>query len=96
MSGFTLLLRAMGFNIKPKRKKEKVKNNNENWEGEDFKRQETSINPATGIPMIGCVDIFGNAFGSNYSDIHRSSYDDYHRYNPIQNVFDNDAFNRPW
>jgi len=96
MSGFTLLLRAMGFNIKPKNKKEKVKNNNENWKGPEFKRQEASVNPGSGLPMIGSVDVSGNAFGSSSSDSHRSSYDDYHRYQPIQNVFDNDAFNRPW
>jgi len=96
MSGFTLLLRAMGFNIKPKNKKEKVKNNNENWKGPELKRQDASVNQATGLPMVGSLDVAGNAIGTFGSDIQRSSYDDYHRYQPIENTFDNNAFNRPW
>jgi len=96
MSILKLILRGMGFNFSNKNKNKKIKNNNNNWRGEDFKRQETSINPGTGLPMIGSVDVAGNAFGSSSSDHHRSSYDDYHRHQPIQNTFDNDAFNRPW
>lgn len=34
---------------------------------------DTVINPATGLPMIGCLDVNGSSFGSN------SSYDNYHR-----------------
>jgi hypothetical protein len=92
-----LIFRGMGFNFNNKNKKnKKIKNNNENWRGETFKRHETFINPGTGLPMIGSVDVAGNAFGSSYSDVHRSSYDDYHRHQPIENIFDYDAFNRPW
>lgn len=39
------------------------------------KSNETIINPATGLPMIGCLDVNGNSFGSN------SSYDHYRRSN---------------
>ncbi|HAU3911474.1 TPA: hypothetical protein F7082_15200 [Legionella pneumophila] len=35
------------------------------------KSNETTINPATGLPMIGCLDINGNSFGCS------SSYDHY-------------------
>lgn len=34
---------------------------------------ETHINPASGLPMIGCLDSSGSSFGSN------NSYDNYHR-----------------
>lgn len=93
-----LILRGMGFNISKKNKKTKIniKNNNEIWEPTYTKGIETKINPGTGMPMIGSVDVLGNAFGSSSSEVHRSSYDDYHRHQPIENIFDYDAFNRPW
>lgn len=28
----------------------------------------SDINPATGLPMIGCVDVRGNPFGVNHDD----------------------------
>ncbi|MGT3090782.1 MULTISPECIES: hypothetical protein [Legionellaceae] len=37
------------------------------------KSNDTKINPASGLPMIGCLDVNGNTFGSS------SSFDDYHR-----------------
>lgn len=37
------------------------------------KSNDTIINPATGLPMVGCLDINGNSFGSS------SSYDHYRR-----------------
>lgn len=39
------------------------------------KSNETTINPATGLPMIGCLDVNGNSFGSN------GSYEHYPRRN---------------
>lgn len=39
---------------------------------------DTIINPATGLPMIGCLDVNGNSFGSN------SSYE-HHRINSETN-----------
>jgi hypothetical protein len=91
-----LILRGMGFNISNKNKKKKIKNNNGNWKSNDTIRVDTRINPGTGMPMIGSTDVFGNAFGSSSSETHRSSYDDYHRHQPIENIFDSNAFNRPW
>ena len=43
------------------------------------KSNETTINPATGLPMIGCLDVNGNSFGSNSSNDHyrRSNEDSY-------------------
>ncbi len=50
----------------------------------DFKRPElTKYNPATGLPMIGGLDVGGNLIGtSNHSDYshHRNSMDDHYRY----------------
>lgn len=44
------------------------------------KSNETVINPASGLPMIGCVDVNGNSFGSNSSyDHYRRSHDDSYR-----------------
>lgn len=37
------------------------------------KENSTTINPASGLPMIGCLDVNGNSYGSN------SSSDHYHR-----------------
>lgn len=37
------------------------------------KSNDTIINPATGLPMVGCLDVNGNSFGSS------SSYDHYRR-----------------
>lgn len=34
---------------------------------------DTQINPATGLPMIGGVDVAGNPFGTDLSDYHTSS-----------------------
>ena len=42
---------------------------------------ETTINPATGLPMIGCLDVNGNSIGSSSSyDSHRRT-DDHYDYN---------------
>jgi hypothetical protein len=42
---------------------------------------ETRINPATGLPMIGCLDVNGNSFGTNHSHDHfRRNNDDYCRH----------------
>jgi hypothetical protein len=45
------------------------------------KSNETVINPASGLPMMGCVDVSGNSFGSNSSsdDYYRRSQEDYYR-----------------
>lgn len=44
------------------------------------KSNETIINPATGLPMLGCLDVNGNSFGSNNSSDHyRRNQDDYYR-----------------
>ncbi len=41
---------------------------------------ETSINPATGLPMSGGIDSGGNSFGSSSSsDYHRRTNDDCYR-----------------
>ena len=39
----------------------------------NHKSNDTEINPASGLPMIGCLDVNGNTFGSS------NSFDDYHR-----------------
>lgn len=54
---------------------------------------ETTINPASGLPMIGGLDVNGNSFGSNSSSDHyRRNQDDYYRssssnYNPINHDY---------
>lgn len=50
---------------------------------------ETTINPASGLPMIGGLDVNGNSFGSNNSSDHYQRNQDYYyrssssNYNPI-------------
>ena len=34
---------------------------------------ETKINPATGLPMVGCLDLNGSSYGTS------NSFNDYHR-----------------
>lgn len=46
---------------------------------------DTKINPATGLPMIGSLDSMGNSFGSGASDRHHNCNNDYHRQNSIYN-----------
>ncbi len=43
------------------------------------KSSDTIINPSTGLPMVGCLDVNGNSFGSNssYEYYRRSSEDCY-------------------
>lgn len=62
---------------------------------------EPSVNPATGMPMVGSVDCMGDPFGQRSRHEHiRSSYDDYYRHQSSydsSNRFDNrwnDPFNR--
>ncbi|BCA97250.1 hypothetical protein TUM19329_36110 (plasmid) [Legionella antarctica] len=44
------------------------------------KSHDTTINPASGLPMIGCLDVNGNSFGSNSSsDYYRRNHDDSYR-----------------
>lgn len=45
-------------------------------------KNETKINPATGLPMIGSLDSMGNSIGSSASDRNNNWHDDYHRRNP--------------
>jgi len=61
------------------------------------KSNETTINPATGLPMIGCLDVNGNSFGSSSSyDHHRRcseessrsfSSTNYNSYDPFTNRY---------
>ena len=54
------------------------------------KSNETTINPATGLPMIGCLDVNGNSFGSNSSyDHYRRSNDDSYRSSSSTNYSSN-------
>lgn len=48
---------------------------------DDKKSNVTVINPASGLPMMGCFDIAGNSFGSNASadDYYRRNQEDYYR-----------------
>jgi len=56
-----------------------VSNSNYQNDINDFtNNNETTINPNTGLPMIGNLDSMGNSFGSSASDT------DYHRYNDYQ------------
>lgn len=43
-------------------------------------RNETKINPSTGLPIIGNLDSMGNSFGSSASDRHHNWNNDYHRH----------------
>lgn len=44
------------------------------------KSNETTINPASGLPMVGCLDVDGNSFGTNNSfDHYHRNQDDYYR-----------------
>ena len=60
------------------------------------KSGDTTINPASGLPMVGCLDVNGNSFGSNSSSDHyRRTQDDYYRslsstnYNTSYDSFNN-------
>lgn len=79
------------------------------WNDDDFKHVPnkskwfTRINPATGLPMAGDVDVGGNPYGANPND-HRKIFDyhthDYHRtaqytsHQTVHNPFVNDVHNR--
>jgi hypothetical protein len=63
-----------------------------------YKPNETVINPASGLPMIGCLDVNGSSFGSNSSyDHYRRSHDNSNRsfsstsysssYDPLNNRY---------
>lgn len=39
---------------------------------------ETTTNPATGLPMIGCLDVNGNSIGCSSSYDHHRRNDDYY------------------
>ena len=57
---------------------------------------ETIINPASGLPMMGGVDMAGNTFGSNHvldDWYRRHQHDDYHRYSSSLNSMQNDSYN---
>lgn len=43
------------------------------------KSNDTIINPATGLPMVGCLDVNGNSFGSSssYGHCRRHNEDSY-------------------
>jgi hypothetical protein len=44
------------------------------------KSNDTIINPATGLPMLGCLDVNGNSFGSSSSQDHcRRSNEEWYR-----------------
>lgn len=57
----------------------------------------TTINPASGLPMVGCLDVNGNSFGSNSSSDHcrginndsysSSSPTNYSSYDPFNNRY---------
>ncbi|WP_272946893.1 hypothetical protein [Legionella erythra] len=56
------------------------------------KSNNTEINPATGLPMIGALDSMGNSFGSSASDRDNYWNNDYHRYSTY-NSSSYDPFN---
>jgi len=57
------------------------------------KSNDTKINPANGLPMLGCLDVNGNTFGTNnsYNDYHRNN--DLYRTNSFVNYSSYDSFN---
>lgn len=56
------------------------------------KSNNTEINPATGLPMIGALDSMGNSFGSSASDRDNYWNNDYHHYSTY-NSSSYDPFN---
>ena len=58
------------------------------------KSNDTIINPATGLPMVGCLDVNGNSFGSNssYDHYRRSSEDSYRSFSSTNNSSNYDPF----
>lgn len=58
------------------------------------KTNETTINPATGLPMIGCLDVNGNSFGSSSSYDHdrRSSEESYRSFSSTNYSSNYDPF----
>ena len=59
---------------------ERVKRNSCNND-DDTKSNEIVINPASGLPMMGCFDMAGNSYGSNAAsdDFSRRNQEDYYR-----------------
>ena len=64
----------------------------------NHRSNDSVINPATGLPMIGCLDVNGNSFrSSSSSDHYRRNHDDSYRsssstsysssYDPFTNRF---------
>lgn len=48
-----------------------------------------TINPATGLPMMGAVDIQGNILGTNHFNSHHDWYNDYnHTHSSFSNSYD--------
>lgn len=59
------------------------------------KSNDTTINPASGLPMIGCLDVNGNSFGSNSSfEQYRRTHDDFYHSHSFTNYNSSyDSFN---
>lgn len=49
----------------------------------------TSINPSTGLPISGSVDVSGNTYGAYQDDYHRRASDDYYRQRDFHNSINN-------
>lgn len=58
------------------------------------KSNDTIINPATGLPMVGCLDVNGNSFGSNssYDNCRRNSEDNYRSFSSTNYSSNYDPF----
>lgn len=59
----------------------------------NYNHQQTMTNPATGMPMIGSIDIHGNPFGTdNLNSMHNSFaghnsiHDDFYRNDPFNSI----------
>ena len=64
--------------------------------GSSSRSNDTTINPATGLPMVGGLDVNGNSFGSSssYDYYRRSQSDDYYRSHSSTNYNSSyDSFN---
>lgn len=53
----------------------------EPYQYEDFPFEDININPATGLPMSGCVDIAGNIYGASSMDNDHGHHNDSYDYN---------------
>lgn len=88
-----LKILAKIFQFHSESKQEKIEYSRKHYSKSFVRSNDTKINPANGLPMVGCLDLNGNSFGTNSSlndDRYRSN--DYFRDNSFTNYSSYDPF----